>query len=257
MADFPQIKIDHSVGNIITIPNQLDVKCFTYLSTDKPKLSLVLQGDNFSDFTSGASIPVLLSSLGSESSEIVISSSHAINDMVVGATTLAHSRGDSVKELNYDQVVISKCATIDGVYSILLTTTFQVSQQNTIVFDQAGLSTDFYKLQWKNSVSGGLSDYSDPISVDTYDENSVAEVIYPVLRAMGVSENDPKINITFCISAVNDARKFTDAKLYGIRHAWREQFEWPMKVLSGSNYVPLPDDIDFNKTDRSLLSARF
>ncbi len=257
MADFPQIKIDHSVGNTITIPNQLDVKCFTYLSTDKPKLSLVLQGDNFSDFTSGASIPVLLSSLGSESSEIVISSSHAINDMVVGATTLAHSRGDSVKELNYDQVVISKCATIDGVYSILLTTTFQVSQQNTVVFDQAGLSTDFYKLQWKNSVSGGLSDYSDPISVDTYDENSVAEVIYPVLRAMGVSENDPKINITFCISAVNDARKFTDAKLYGIRHAWREQFEWPMKVLSGSNYVPLPDDIDFNKTDRSLLSARF
>ncbi len=257
MADFPQIKIEHSVGNTITIPNQLDVKCFTYLSADKPRLSLVLQGDNFSDFTSGSSIPVLLSSLGSETAEIVISSSHAINDMVVGATTLAHSRGDSVKELNYDQVVVSKCATIDGVYSVLLTSTFQVSQQNTIVFDQAGLSTDFYKLQWKNSVSGGLSEYSDPISVDTYDEHSVAEIIYPVLRAMGVSENDPKINITFCISAVNDARKFTDAKLYGIRHAWREQFEFPIKVLSGSNYVQLPDDIDFNKTDRSLLSARF
>ncbi len=257
MADFPQIKIEHSVGNTITIPNQLDVKCFTYLSADKPKTSLVLQGDNFSDFTSGSSIPVLLSSLGSESAEIVISSSHAINDMVVGATTLAHSRGDSVKELNYDQVVVSWSTTETGVYSVLSTSTFQVSQQNTIIFHQAGLTTSFYKLQWKNSVSGSLSSYSDPISVDTYDEHSVAEIVYPVLRAMGVSENDPKINITFCISAIDDARKFTDGKLYGIRHAWREQFEFPIKVLSGSNYVELPDDIDFNKTDRSLLSARF
>lgn len=257
MADFPQIKIEHSIGNTITIPNQLDVKVFSYLSTDKPKASLVLQGDNFSDFTSGVSIPVLLSSLGSETAEIVISSSHAINDMVVSSTVLAHSRGDSVKELNYDQVVVSKCATIDGLYSVLSTSTFQVSQQNTIIFDSTGLTTDFYKLQWKNSISGSLSTFSDPISVDTYDPKSVAEVIYPVLRAMGVSENDPKINITFCLSAVDDARKFTSGKLYGIRHAWREEFEFPIPVLAGSNYVDLPDDIDFNETDRSVLAARF
>ncbi len=257
MASFPQIKVEHNIGNTITIPNQLDVKVFTYLSNDKPKTSLVLQGDNFSDFTSGVSIPVLLSSLGSESSEIVISSSHAINDMVVSSTTLAHSRGDIVKELNYDQVVVSKCATIDGSYSIFSTSTFQVSQQNTIVFDSSGLTTTFYKLQWKNSISGSLSDPSDPISVDTYDPKSVAELIYPVLRAMGVSENDPKINITFCISAIDDARKFTQGKLYGIRQAWQQSFEYPIKVLSGSNYVDLPDDIDFNETDRSLLAARF
>lgn len=66
MADFPQIIVEHNVGNTITIPNQLDVKCFTYLSDNKPKTTLVLQGDNFSDFTSGSSIPVLLSTLGSE-----------------------------------------------------------------------------------------------------------------------------------------------------------------------------------------------
>ncbi len=257
MADFPQIKVEHNIGNTITIPNQLDVKVFSYLSDDKPKASLVLQGENFSDFTSGVSIPVLLSSLGSESAEIVISSSHAINDMVVSATTLAHLRGDSVKELNYDQIVVSWCATIDGSYAVLSTSTFQVSQQNTIVFDSAGLTTTFYKLQWKNSISGSLSAYSDPISVATYDSRSVAELIYPVLRAMGVSENDPKITITFCLSAIDDARKFTEGKLYGIRHAWQQEFEYPIQVLAGSNYVNLPDTIDFNETDRSTLAARF
>ncbi len=257
MAEFPQIVVEHSIGNTITIPNQLDVKVATFLSDNKSVASLVLQGDNFSDFTSGSSIPVLLSSMGTENAEIVISSSHAVNDMVVSATTLAHFRGDAVKELNYDQVVVSWSATIDGVYSVLTTSTFQVSQQNTVIFHAAGLTTSFYKLQWKNSVSGNLSDYSDPISVTTYDEKSVANIIYPVLRAMGVSENDPKINITFCLSAVDDARKFTQGKLYGIRQDWQEQFEYPIKVLSGSNYVDLPDDIDFRDTDRSVLAARF
>ena len=170
---------------------------------------------------------------------------------------MAHNRGDIVQELNYDQVVVSWCATIDGAYAVLSTSTFQVTQQNTVVFHAAGLTTTYYKLQWKNSISGALSDYSDPISVATYDPTSVANIVYPVLTAMGVSENDPKINITFCISAVDDARKYTEAKLYGIRHAWRQEFEYPIKILAGSNYVNLPDDIDFNETDRSMLAARF
>lgn len=257
MAKFPQIVIKHNIGNTVTIPNQLDIKVATYLSDNKSVGSLVLQGDNFSGFTNGVSIPVLLSSMGSETAEIAISSSHAIRDMVVGATTLSHLRGDTIQELNYDQIVLSWSTTIDGIYSILTTSTFQVSQQNTVIFHAAGLTTSFYKVQWKNSVSGALSEYSDAISVDTYDANSVAEIIYPVLRAMGISENDPKINTTFCISAINDARKYVKAKLFGIRQDWNEEFEFPIKVLAGDISVALPDNIDFKYTDRSTLSARF
>jgi len=257
MSEFPQIKIEHNIGNTITIPNQLDVKVATFLSDNALAGLNGLNGDNFTDFTSGSSIPVLLSSLGSENAEIVISSSHTTTNLVVGTTILPHFRGDSVKQLNYDQVIVSWSATSGGAYSVLSTSTFQVSQQNTVVFHPAGLVTSFYKLQWKNSITGDLSSYSDPISVDTYDQKSVAELIYPVLRAMGVSENDPKINITFCLSAIDDARKYTEGKLYGIRHAWQEQFEFPIGVLSGTNYVDLPDDIDFNETDRSMLAARF
>jgi hypothetical protein len=39
--------------------------------------------------------------------------------------------------------------------------------------------------------------------------------------------------------------------------AWRANFEHPIRVLAGSNFVELPDDIDINDTDRSVLSARF
>jgi hypothetical protein len=256
MATFPQITVKHNIGNTIEIPNQLDVKVSTYISNNTAVGALSIPVDNATDFTAG-NILLLLSSMGAENAEIVTSSGHTTNAFTTGATLMLHNRGDIIQELNYDQVVVSWCATIDGAYAVLSTSTFQVSQQSTIVFHAAGLTTTYYKVQWKNSITGSLSDLSTPISVSTYEPTSVAQIIYPVLRAMGVSENDPKITIPFCLSAVNDARKYTQGKLYGIRHAWNQEFEYPIKCLAGTNYVDLPDNIDFNETDRSMLAARF
>ncbi len=159
--------------------------------------------------------------------------------------------------MNYDQVEISKSATIDGSYSVLATLTLFLTQQKTVQFDSAGFTTDYYKLRWKNSQTGDFSPYSDPVSVLSYPENSVGNIIDSVLTSMGVSPNDPKITIPFCINALNDAREYVKAELFGIRHAWLAQFEFPIQILAGSNFVYLPEDIDFNETDRSMLSGRF
>lgn len=252
----PNIKITHDIGNTINIPNELDVKASTYISSNIAAGVLAVPVDNSTDFTAG-SILLLLSSIGAENSEIVTSSSHTTLSFVTLATLMAHNRGDIVSEIKWDQIVVSKSTTIDGVYSVFATQTIFTTQQSTIVYDTTGLATDYYKIQWKNSITGLLSDYSDPISVDAYSSSSVAALIYPVLKAMGVSENDPKITIPFCISAIADARKFTAAKLYGIRHAWQHEFEYPIKMLAGNNYVDLPDDVDFIETDQSVLAARF
>ncbi len=123
MADFPQIVVEHNIGNTITIPNQLDVKVSTYLSDNKIVGTTVLPVDNATGFTSGIGL-LMLSSLGSQSAEIVYAISHTTNSINISATLLAHSRGDIVSELNYDQVVVYKCATIDGSYSVLSTSTF-------------------------------------------------------------------------------------------------------------------------------------
>ena len=255
-SEFPQIVVRHNIGNTIEIPNQLDSKALTYMSSNIAAGVTAVPVDNSTDFTTGQ-ILLLLSSLGSENCEIVTSASHTTLSFVTLATLMAHNRGDSVQEIKYDQIVVSKCATIDGTYTTLTTQTFQTTQQNTTIFDSTGLATDYYKLQWKNSLTGALSGFSNPVSVVTYPLNSVANIIYPVLKAMGVNENDPKINIEFCLSAIDDARKFTAAKLYGIRHEWTQEFEFPIQLLAGTNYVQLPDDIDFNETDRSVLAARF
>lgn len=253
---FPQIVVKHNIGNTIEIPNQIDVRAFTYLSSNIVFSSTSINVDNATDLSSGNSL-ILISQIGAENSEIVTMSSHTTNVLTTGATLLAHNRGDIVQELNFDQVVISWSATIDGTYAILTTSTFQTTQEKTIVFHPAGLTTTFYKVQWKNSITGALSDYSDPISVSTYAPTSVAQVIFPVLKAMGVSEDDKKITVEFCLGAVDDARKYVKAKLFGIRHAWNQKFEFPIKILAGTNYVDLPDDVDFSDTDQSVLAARF
>jgi len=252
----PQITIKHNIGNTIDIPNQLDIKCSTYMSSNIAAGVLAVPVDNSTDFTAG-SILLLLSSIGAENCEIVTSASHTTLSFVTLATLMAHNRGDIVSQLQYDQIVISKSATIDGVYATLATQTIFTTQQSTVILDATGLTTDYYKVQWKNSLTGALSDFSSPISVSSYPANSVATVIYPVLKAMGISEDDPKINTTFLISAVDDARKYVQGKLYGIRHAWQQEFEYPIKILAGTNSVDLPDDIDFDETDRSVLACRF
>lgn len=255
MAQFPQIQIRHNIGNVVDIPNQLESNIFTYISTNLPIGVTAVPVDNAIGFSSG-DIILLLSSIGTENAEFVTASAHTDQEFTIGTSKLPHNRGDLVQQVGYDQIVIYKSATVDGSYSELVTQNIQVTQQSTIVNDTTGLSTDYYKVQWKNSITNDTSDFSDPISVLSYPENSVASVINPVLIAMGIQENDPKVTTTFCLSAINDARSYVDKKLYAIRHAWREKFEFPIKLLAGNNFVDLPDDIDFNMTDQSVLAAR-
>jgi len=252
----PQIKIEHNIGNTLEIPNQIDVKASTYISSNIAAGAIAVPVDNSTEFTDD-SILLLLSSIGAENAEIVTSASNTVSSFVTLATLMAHSRGDIVSEIKYDQIVVSKSSTVDGTYTVFATQAFFTTQQNTIIYDTVGLKTDYYKIQWKNSLTGLLSDYSTAMSVSSYPEGSVAKIVYPVLKAMGVDKDDPKINAEFCISAIDDARKFTQGKLYGIRHAWQQKFEYPIKLLAGTNYVDLPDDIDFTETDRSLLAVRF
>lgn len=256
---FPQITVEHNIGNTITVPNQLDIRANTYTSDNVPVGTTAdFPVDNASGFTGGSTILLLLSSLTMENAEIVSSTTHSDTVMTVSATRQFHSRGESVREIKWDQIVLYKSATQNGTYTTVNSpATLQVTQMNTILFDTAGLSSDYYKVQWKNSVSGLLSSLSDPISVLTYLPTSAGALFKSVLNLTGVKENDKSITANFLIEALDDGRQYVESKLYGIRQPWRQVFEFPVKVLAGSNYINLPDDIDFEDSDRSVLAARF
>lgn len=255
---YPQIEIKHNIGNTIKIPNQIDSRAFTYTTTTTATGVTAIPVDNGNDFTSGSTILLLLSTFGAENAEFVTSASHSNTSFTTSATTQQHNRGEKIQQVKWDQINIFKSSTIGGTYTILGTSrTIQATQLNTIIDDSTGLTTDYYKVQWKNSITSEVSDFSEPISVLAYPTNSVGVLLKSVTTMFGISENDKSITPEFLIEVLNDAREYTESKLYGIRHAWRQEFDHKIKVLAGRNYVPLPDDIDFNETDRSVLAARF
>lgn len=255
MSSFPQLNIIRSnIGNTITIPNQLDVRETTYFSQNANAGDTNLFAVNAVGFNTQSLL--LLNATGSENAEFIESTTHSATDFTTLATTFAHNRGEIIQEVNYNQVIIERGPTIAGPFVQIAGLGMRVTQQNTIYYDTTGTSTDFYRIHWRNSVTTGVSADSDPQSVQTYPVNSAANIIYPVLRAMGVSEDDPKINVTFLLSALDDARIYTHNKLYGIRQAWQAEFEHPIKMLAGTNFVDLPDNIDFNESSRSVLAAR-
>jgi len=86
---YPQIKIINNIGNTIDIPNELDIKASTYMSSNIAAGVLAVPVDNTADFTDGESILLLLSSIGAENAEIVTSTSNTGQSFVTLATTMA------------------------------------------------------------------------------------------------------------------------------------------------------------------------
>lgn len=253
---FPQIEIKHNIGNIISIPNQIFSRARTYLSTNAVLGATTLNVDNGTELTAGA-ILGLLGTMSSQNAEIVQASGHTDLTITVAATKQSHNRGEQFQEINYDSISLYRSATIDGSYTLVTDKLLQVTQMQTVIYDLSGTTGDFYKVQWKNSVTSAVSDFSSPISVLEYPPDSAGALFESVVTLFGIQENDPIINADFLLTALNDARQFTKSSLSGIRHAWQEVFEHPIKVLAGRSYIDLPDDIEFSKTDQSLLAARF
>lgn len=255
---FPQILIKHNIGNTITIPNELDVIISGYTSNNVAAAATSVPTGNAAGFTSGSTILLLLGSIAMENAEIVTSASHTPTLFTTSALTQNHNRGELISQLKWDQIVVYKSATVDGTYVQLGSNVpFQVTQGNTVINDAAGLTTDFYKVQWRNSVTSTVSSFSTPISVLTYLPSSAGYMFKSIMNQLGISERDKAITPEFLLNALDDGRQFCESKLYGIRQSWKQVFEYPIKVLAGRTYIELPDNIDFNETDASLLSARF
>jgi hypothetical protein len=256
---FPQITIKHNIGNTLTISNELDIKQYSFLTDVTYSGVTSLSVENTSGFT--ASPPnkfLLLSDIGSENAEIVIASADITNGFTVSATKQNHSRGSKVSEIKWNKIQVFKSSTIDGTYTqVGSDIEMAITQTTTVVFDSTGTTSSFYKVRWINSITSDESAFSLPISVLTYPEYSAGKMFQSIKTLFGIQDNDKQINTEFLLTALNDARRAMQQKLFGIRQDWQAKFGHQIKVLAGRNYIDLPDDVDFKNTDRSVLAVRF
>ncbi len=251
-----QLQIKHNIGNTIVVPNSLKLFAKTYFSSNLLAGVTTLPVDNTADFS--ATQLGLLESIGSENAEFVsISAVPSITSLTVGATLFPHNRGGAVYLAEYNQIVVEKAATIDGVYSVLGTYAIQATQQYTTIVDATGLRSAYYKIKLKNSVTGNVSDYTTPSSASNYDSNSVGASFDQIKKMFGISDADPVITTDFLLSALNEARNFTNDMMANYKQSWREVFEYPVQLIVGRNYIELPENYDYQYTNCKLLSVRY
>lgn len=180
----PTVKVKSGVGNVVIIDNDIIQLAQTYLSADLPSATSTLPVESAVEFA--ANNLILIGSLGTQNAELRI-----INTVSAGTnptisptvgTVSTHNKGESLASIQYNQIEISRSATLTGSYSVLATASFQLSQTTTEYQDASGLTTSYYKARFKNSVTSAFSDYSTPVSVSSLTSKTAAGLIIPLKK---------------------------------------------------------------------------
>ena len=163
-------------------------------------------------------------------------------------------------QVTYNQVQIQSPTSATGTFTTIATIDLQWSQDRTVYNDTAGTTSTYYRQRFYNTVTGVYSDWSNNgvgVAISDYAANTVGYLINSV---RGLTGNRDSLNLddAFFISALNEARNVANTQFgYGRMNEWRQNFDFPIQMLAGTNYIDLPDDVDFSETNRTVLNVRF
>jgi len=215
-------------------------------------------------------VPVLVGSVGTENAEVVYvtaknsTSPNSTLTLLSGSQfNLTHNKGEKVQELAYDKILVRKINSAGTTVETLISPNWTTN--TTVYQDATGGTTDSYYIRFVYSYSiGGKEEYylwSNPSATvfpDTLTPDKAGFLTQQVRDAIGIQDTDPIITDLFLLQALNEARRIVDTDFtFGQQQEWRQDFEHPIQMLAGRNYVLLPDDIDFNETNRSLLNLKY
>lgn len=251
----PLLKVEHNTGNTLRIQNFFETLYASYLTGDQISGQTTLQVINGSAFTT-TNPYVVVGNFGSDTAELrSVSSSTALTVVVSSATSFAHAQGEPVYNVRYNQVVIESATSETGSYSVLATVSIDWTGNETVYQHGAGTSTTWYRVRFLNQGATVYSDYSDAVASSSFGSTTAG---YLIKRARSQMGDTTGISDTFMVEAINDARNIVNTDYgYGRMNEWRQQFEYPIQMLAGTNYVTLPTDIDFDETNRTITNARY
>lgn len=251
-----QIQVQHNIGNTLVIPNEIRTFGRTFLADNFQAGIASILVDNTTDFSTNSL--TLLSVIGAENAEFAtVTGVTNPTNLAISTTLFTHSLGEIMQNIEYNQFIVQKSASINGTYTTLNTFFVQATQQYTQVYDPAGLQTDYYRVQMQNSVSGNTSNFSIPVSPSAFDPESVGAKFNNIKSEFGISDADPIITTQFLLTALNSARDTVRDMMAGFKQSWLEEFEYPIQLLAGRNYAILPDDYDMKYNNGKLLAVRY
>lgn len=229
----------------------------TYFSSDLAASNSAITADSIVGFAINQIL--LLGTIGQEKSEIVLT--HAATSptgstiTLASSTLFAHSRGDKIGLLDWNQLEISWSATVGGSKSVLDTISIQVDQQNT-VYNDTTQTTGYYFYRFKNSIDTTYSSYSDPIPYSGFADNSVFMIKKRALDDLGEVYSE-KITSDYLNTSLWEARRDLDNDKMILRWSFRTKFNTNIGQISpGMWKVAAPADLRDPNTNKNILALR-
>jgi hypothetical protein len=242
----------------VTHPN-LSSNETTFISADASSAVGSLSVENGLKFSTGEFIVV--GSLGAEKSEIIrihTSTTPTASTITLNSnTTLAHSRGDRITFIPYDQVVIQRSTDGGTSYSDLATISLRADTTEIYYQHTAGASTDLYKVKFKNSATSNESELSDGIIATGFVENSAGAIIREALLALGEKVDDEVLTKEFLFSALNEGRSEIDEHRDINKWSFRTVFDYDAgNIIPGQYQLTVPSDLRDPDTYQNILAVR-
>ena len=233
----------------------------TFINTDVASGVSSFTVDNGLKFSTDQYI--LVGNKGAEKSELL--RTHASTTPTATTITLssasiyAHSRGEKIQFIPYNQIVVERSTDGGTTYAEIADSPVNIrtDSETTYYNYAAGTSTDYYRVRFKNEADTSYSQYSDELIATGYVDNSVGSIIRKVLIMTGEKIDNEVLTKEFLYEALNELRREIDEHKNIIRWSFRTAFDYDAgNIIPGQYKITLPADLRYPSTNENILSVR-
>jgi len=260
MTILPKIRCQYGevVGNEIFVQFP-DLRSHekTYLEADVASgaSSLTANGVNFS-----VGQYVVIGNLGSEKTEIIrIHASTAPTSTTItlaSALSFAHNRGDIVRFIPYNQIIVERSTNSGSSFSALSAINIRPDATETYLQRPSDSSTDVYQARFYNSSDVVYSQYSPQFTASGIGDNTFGAIKRRALNELGEKSGD-MFNDEFLLAALKEARREVDSDPRVKRFAFRTKMNTDIgDMIPGRWSVTAPTDLRDPNTPDHILGIR-
>lgn len=200
---------------------------------------------------------VVIGQIGSERTEIIqVNSVTATSIVTSTALVFAHSRGDIIRFIPYNQIIAERSTDSGTSYTPLSAISIRPDATETYLQRPTDASTDYYKFRFYNSTSTNYSAYSSATSGAGYGDGTVYSVKKRALDQLG-EKKEGLISDEFLNDSLMEARRVADQNPAVLRWSFRTKFGVVLgQMLSGQWSIAAPTDLRDRNSFKNILSLR-
>lgn len=172
------------------------------------------------------------------------------------ATQFAHSRGEIIRFIPYNQIIVERSTDAGVNYSALSAVDIRADASEVYIQRTSDAATDYYKFRFYNSTSTLYSAYSDAVIASGYAANTIWSVKDRALDQLNEKKGD-LITDKFLNDSIYEARRMVDQDPRVLRWSFRTKFNAIIgQIVPGKWKVSAPADLRDPNTYKNILGLR-